>query len=843
MNGGSRCLLLATGLLIAAVSQAELLRVGPNEVPSPPGHGYPLWYQDTNGVALDLCVPQTLNQLDPCLATPAPGDPPPTLPYSFPNNWSDEFFWYGAEALMDIGGGNKALLVQAVEAAFALGPPSAGDQIAFARIRIRFDAPVDGTYTVTYPYGVETFQNIAAGELIFYTSDVGIGAPGDFSGALGGQIGPFLWAVDNLGNNKPYFDIDGDTFLADPLSETQVAGSPFDTNYFEICVNNPEGRGMDGLIGTNNCRITDGFALIGKVHMEPIASPLNVTRATYTTHGDPLNTMAHIDVYANAEAGPNAAQPDLTVGIINEPSVAMIGPAAPGGRYYGQSVVDETMVPVTVTVINSGDTPPSSVVTPLVDEITITDATYDPTNSILSITAKSSDEIGSPALSVIGVPGIVDGSDPLSVMPLTGIGTVNLPLTSSMPPPRSVTVVSAAGGSTTIAVTIPAHSGVFLTGAPLAVDDFVFTGENTTATFAVLANDGAEAVASMVSLIKIPINGTATVNTLDGSVDYTPNAGYFGNDSFTYTVDNAAGQGSNVSTVSITVVQLNDAPVANPDTWAFPAGQGSIIVDVTANDTDADGIAPAPGGLDPASVAIGSVTTGSSAISNSDGTVTFTIGTCTVACGFLYTVSDLGSLTSNVAAVTITTGGNILPTANPDAASVNVEQSVNIVVAANDSDTDGTLDLTSVVIASPATGGNAISNGDGTVTYTAPATAGMYTFGYTIADNLGGVSGLAVVTVTVNAAPDTLGVGRAQCRTRKDEWRVDGTSSILTPHSVSVFAGSTVAGGTLIAANLAVDNFGEWKMSKKNVSAACVPIISIESSLGGKLEGVNVNVN
>ena len=177
-----RVLLFLTGCMItlafvyASSVQAELFRVGPLDLPSPPGHGYPQWYQDSNGLALDLCVPQTLNQLDPCLATPAPGDPLPTLPYTFPDNWSDEFFWFGAEALIDLGGGNSAVLVQAVEAAFGGGPPSVGDQIAFARIRIRFNAPVAGSYTVTFPYGQEEFPNLEVGELVFFTSDVGIGA-------------------------------------------------------------------------------------------------------------------------------------------------------------------------------------------------------------------------------------------------------------------------------------------------------------------------------------------------------------------------------------------------------------------------------------------------------------------------------------------------------------------------------------------------------------------------------------------------------------------------------------------------------------------------------------------
>ena len=238
---------------------------------------------------------------------------------------------------------------------------------------------------------------------------------------LGGAIGPFLTAFDtNTGLAKPFFVIDGDTFLADPLTETQVSGSPFNTNYFELCVsNNPQGRGLDGKVGGPECQITDGFALIGKVHTAPIASPLEVTRATYTTHADVTKTLAHIDVFASAEAGPGAPQPDLTVGIVNEPSVAMIGPTAPGGQFYGQSVVDEDMVPDMVTVINSADTPASSVERRLVDEITITTASYNSTTFELVIEAESSDERESPALSAIGIPGNLEGATPLVVTPST----------------------------------------------------------------------------------------------------------------------------------------------------------------------------------------------------------------------------------------------------------------------------------------------------------------------------------------------------------------------------------------------------------------------------------------
>ena len=84
----------------------------------------------------------------------------------------------------------------ALECAFTTGDAVPGEQITFARIRIRIDTPVAGTYTVFYPYGTKTFAGVPAGlRGINDTFDIGIGAPGDFTGALGGQIGPFLRQV------------------------------------------------------------------------------------------------------------------------------------------------------------------------------------------------------------------------------------------------------------------------------------------------------------------------------------------------------------------------------------------------------------------------------------------------------------------------------------------------------------------------------------------------------------------------------------------------------------------------------------------------------------------------
>lgn len=843
MNRLTKYMLLASSLLVATSSQAELFRMGPLDTPAPPGNGYPTWYQDTNGLALDLCVPATVDQLDACTVVAAPGQPLPTLPFSFPNNWLDEFFWYGADAVLPLPGVGDAILVEAVEAAFALGGPAVGDQITFSRIRIRFDAPTAGTYTVTYPYGQEVFPDVAAGELVFYTSDVGIGAPGDFSGALQGAIGPYLTPVANNGGLITPTDpiiIGGDTFLTDGITPTLATGSPFNTNYFEICVENAT-NSLDGQVGSPACLSTEDFIVFGKVHTAPINSPLSIARATYSTHldaaGIPMN-MAHIDVFASAEPGPLELTPDLTVGVPNAPSAHMIGPRNPGGLYYGQAVVPLTSLPNSVTVINSADTPPSAKVAGLSDAITISEATYDASTRVVSIVAMSSDMAAPPILTAVGIPGSVTGSDELFGGSLTrtlALGTV---------PPQFVTVISSKGGRAVETVTMPAHDVAFPPGAPLAVDDNVITGESAAAAiFNLIANDGPEAVPASLTMFSQPAHASIILNNLDGTVSYTPTAGYFGVDSFKYTVSSIDGLSSNIATVNINVQQINDAPVANNDLAASPGLTAEIIVDVVANDTDLDGFAPAPGGLDPSTVTVIDVI-GFSAFANGDGTVTYAKdAACEAAstCGFTYTVSDLGGLTSGIASVEVSTAGNLAPTANADAASVLESQSVTFNVATNDNDADGTLDLTSVTITTAPTSGTVNSIGNGLVTYNAAAGARQVTFGYTINDNLGAPSNEAIVTVTVNPNPDNLAVQRASCRAGKNEWRVDGTSSILAVHTVTVHEGATLGGAVI--GSYAVDNLGSWRMSKNNTSNRCVSFISIESNLGGELLAVPVSGN
>ena len=88
--------------------------------------------------------------------------------------------------------GTRAILVLALEAAFGSGAPAVGQQMVFARIRVTAGVPFDGTYTVTHPYGTETFANVTSSGTnrdIVFTEDIGI-SPGNFTAPSSAASGP-----------------------------------------------------------------------------------------------------------------------------------------------------------------------------------------------------------------------------------------------------------------------------------------------------------------------------------------------------------------------------------------------------------------------------------------------------------------------------------------------------------------------------------------------------------------------------------------------------------------------------------------------------------------------------
>ncbi|ELA7675287.1 tandem-95 repeat protein, partial [Vibrio parahaemolyticus] len=111
--------------------------------------------------------------------------------------------------------------------------------------------------------------------------------------------------------------------------------------------------------------------------------------------------------------------------------------------------------------------------------------------------------------------------------------------------------------------------------------------EDTPTIIKVLGNDTFESTDKVVSLDAEngPKNGTVIVNN-DGTVTYTPDDNYVGEDTFTYIV--TSGGVSESTTVSVDVTPENDAPVAKDDT-AITDEDTPVTIDVLPNDTDVDG--------------------------------------------------------------------------------------------------------------------------------------------------------------------------------------------------------------------------------------------------------------
>jgi uncharacterized protein YkwD len=121
---------------------------------------------------------------------------------------------------------------------------------------------------------------------------------------------------------------------------------------------------------------------------------------------------------------------------------------------------------------------------------------------------------------------------------------------------------------------------------PQAVDDTA--SARGTTSIEVLANDTDEDIDwAYVESVEQPGNGTATLAEQSRAVNYAPNEGFAGQDSFSYTLIDIAGERS---TATVTVeVTPNSAPRAVTDVVRLGRRTTRKVIAAAANDTDADG--------------------------------------------------------------------------------------------------------------------------------------------------------------------------------------------------------------------------------------------------------------
>ena len=311
-------------------------------------------------------------------------------------------------------------------------------------------------------------------------------------------------------------------------------------------------------------------------------------------------------------------------------------------------------------------------------------------------------------------------------------------------------------------LTVDATSGLLANATDTEGDSLSITD------YAIAGISGTQTVGSVVT---IPGVGGIQINA-DGSYSFAPVNNYTGAvPVVTYTVSDGNG-GTDTSTLTLTMVPVNDAPdaVDNSYTTAEDTALTIAAPGVLGNDTDVDG--------DTLTVTTNTAPANGAVLVNADGSLTYTPdvdfnGTDT----FTYTISD-GNGGTDTATVTINVGGtNDAPVDGDETANVTEDTTLTVDATsgllANATDTEGdSLSITDYAIAGisgtqtvgsvvtiPGVGGIQI-NADGSYSF-APVnnyTGAVPVVTYTVSDGNGGTdtSTLTLTMVPVNDAPDAV---------------------------------------------------------------------------------------
>ena len=297
---------------------------------------------------------------------------------------------------------------------------------------------------------------------------------------------------------------------------------------------------------------------------------------------------------------------------------------------------------------------------------------------------------------------------------------------------------------------------ITLTGvneAPVANDDVATTDEDSSIEIAVRTDvdpDAGDTVTLLDTLPDPPDHGSATVDTADNRITYTPSANYHGPDSFRYRVQDGGGLTAD-ATVAVTVKGVNDAPEFVPATAERSVSESAqpganVGVPVTANDVDGDLLGYRLQGAPEFEIVedTGQIQVAPGVALDRERTPSYEV---TVTASDGSNASDSITVTINVSNV------NEAPTAVNDTATTDEDQSVRIDVLANDTDPDTERAALTVSVLRDPLDGTASVERDRTITYTPNANfAGENSFTYSVSD--GSLSDAGSVTVTVEAVND-----------------------------------------------------------------------------------------
>ena len=277
--------------------------------------------------------------------------------------------------------------------------------------------------------------------------------------------------------------------------------------------------------------------------------------------------------------------------------------------------------------------------------------------------------------------------------------------------------------------------------APFVVNDQITMDQDTVMNLDVLANDTDADSTITITSITQPSEAQITL-TAEKLLKITPNIGYYGTFTFTYTVSD--GQYPVQGTVTVTVNKTIQV-IAADDLFAIDENASSVVLDLLENDILDEGNTYIYAFSDPShgTLELTILDNGHDALlytpnPNYSGSDSFT-----------YLLSN-GTLEST-ATVNITINSvNDAPVASADSITTNEDTAYDITLSASDAD----LDTLSYIIVAQPTHGTLVLKNDHTYTYTPVANYnGSDSFTFKVNDGTTD-SNTATVTITVNSLND-----------------------------------------------------------------------------------------
>ena len=262
----------------------------------------------------------------------------------------------------------------------------------------------------------------------------------------------------------------------------------------------------------------------------PSISSVTLTWNTATPTGFTLNPNGTISVAPNTPAGTHTIS--YTICAVASPTVCSTASIV----VTISGTTTSTTTPTTIEAVNDGVT-------------TITSTTGGTTPSVL--TNDKLNGVPNPSISSVTLTWntatptgfTLNPNGTISVAPNTPAGTHTISYTICAV--ASPTVCSTASIIVTVSGTTTSTTPVL----PIAVDDRSTTAINTPVVVNVLGNDTPNG-ATTPNVVTNPANGTVVVN-LDGSIEYRPNTGFEGTDTFVYEICNTDGCASATVTIDV----------------------------------------------------------------------------------------------------------------------------------------------------------------------------------------------------------------------------------------------------------------------------------------------------